>query len=257
MRFQYPDQVVGDELHRRSHTAGRRETTTHEVDVIATTIAARDSARTGRRQICVAIADDHALMREGIKRALEIAPDIRVVGEAMTGEGLVALVPRVHPDVVILDIRMPKGDGLTSLQALRRSYPDLKVVMLSMFDDPEHVEMAFGYGAAAYMVKSINPLDLASTIRGVVEGTVVHPRRPPGRHPATSIVTRAAIGDLTAREVTVLKLAAEGLPNLDIASELFVTEQTVKFHLSNIYRKLAVANRTAATHYAHETALID
>ena len=132
----------------------------------------------------VAIADDHRLMLDGIKRALETAPDIKVVGEAMTGEDLVALVPRVRPDVVILDMRMPKGDGLATLQALQKSHPDLKVIMLSMFDDPEHIEKALGYGAAGYVVKSINPLDLPSTIRGVFEGTVYHPRGAGGR-PAT------------------------------------------------------------------------
>ncbi len=224
--------------------------------VTGPTTASRGSGRMGRRRIDVAIADDHALMREGIRRALEISPDIRVVGEARTGQGLVALVPRVCPDVVLLDIRMPQGDGLTCLRSLRATHPDLKIVMLSTFDDAEHVEMAFGHGASAYVVKSINPLDLASTIRGVVDGTVVNGRRPSVRH-ATGTVNGTAVGGLTAREITVLKLAAVGLPNIGIADELFVTEQTVKFHLSNVYRKLGVANRTAATHYAHETALID
>ncbi len=141
-----------------------------------TTTAPDDSAPLGRPPMRVAIADDHRLMLDGIKRALETAPDIKVVGEAMTGEDLVALVPRVRPDVVILDMRMPKGDGLATLQALQKSHPDLKVIMLSMFDDPEHIEKALGYGAAGYVVKSINPLDLPSTIRGVFEGNVYHPR---------------------------------------------------------------------------------
>jgi DNA-binding NarL/FixJ family response regulator len=196
-------------------------------------------------------------MRDGIKRALDGAPGITVVGEAMTGADLIALVPQVCPDVVVLDIRMPKGDGFTSLRALHVSHPDLKVVMLSTFDDSEHVEMAFGYGASAYAVKSINPRDLASTIRGAFEGTVVRDRRRSGRHPAPGAVNRVAVADLTVREVMVLKLVAEGMPNLGIADDLFVTEQTVKFHLSNIYRKLGVSNRTAAAHVAHESALID
>ena len=130
--------------------------------------------------------------------------------------------------------------------------------MLSMFDDPEHIEKALGYGAAGYVVKSINPLDLPSTIRGVFEGTVYHPRGNPGsarrrrtRH------RRRRPGGLTNRELAILKLVAEGLSNLDIASKLFVTEQTVKFHLSNIYRKLSVGNRTEATRYAYKNGLID
>jgi DNA-binding NarL/FixJ family response regulator len=204
----------------------------------------------------VAIADDHRLMLDGIKRALETAPDIKVVGEAMTGEDLLALVPRVRPDVVILDMRMPKGDGLSTLQALQKTHPDLKVIMLSMFDDPENIEKALGYGAAGYVVKSINPLDLPSTIRGVFEGTVYHTRASPGSVGAGEAAA-ATPGGLTNRELAILKLVAEGLPNLDIASRLFVTEQTVKFHLSNIYRKLGVGNRTEATRYAYKNGLID
>ena len=160
----------------------------------------------------------------------------------MTGEDLVALVPRVRPDVVILDMRMPKGDGLATLQALQKSHPDLKVIMLSMFDDPEHIEKALGYGAAGYVVKSINPLDLPSTIRGVFEGTVYHPRGNAGGG-TSDAAPQATPGGLTNRELAILKLVAEGLSNLNIASKLFVTEQTVKFHLSNIYRKLGVGNR--------------
>lgn len=204
----------------------------------------------------VAIADDHRLMLDGIKRALETAPDIKVVGEAMNGEDMIALVPKVRPDVVILDLRMPKGDGLTTLQQLKKSHPDVKVIILSMFEDSEHIEQALGQGAAGYVVKSINPLDLPSTIRQVVEGTVYHPRGS-GAGGAAEPVTAQNPGGLTDRELSILKLVAEGLSNLDIASKLYVTEQTVKFHLSNIYRKLGVGNRTEATRYAYRNGLID
>ena len=197
-------------------------------------------------------------MLDGIKRALETAPDIKVVGEAMSGEEMLTLVPRVRPDVVILDLRMPKGDGLTTLAQLRKDYPDLKIIILSMFEDSEHIDQALHQGASGYVVKSINPLDLPSTIRQVVEGTVYHPRGrgaeggtsgggSGGGHP----------GGLTDRELSILRLVAEGLSNLDIASKLYVTEQTVKFHLSNIYRKLGVGNRTEATRYAYRNGLIE
>ncbi|HWH14719.1 MAG TPA: response regulator transcription factor [Miltoncostaeaceae bacterium] len=203
----------------------------------------------------VAIADDHRLMLDGIKRALETAPDIKVVGEAMSGEDMLALVPRVRPDVVILDLRMPKGDGLSTLTQLKKDHPDLKVIILSMFEDSEHIDQALGQGASGYVVKSINPLDLASTIRQVVEGNVFHPR---GRKAGEAEpVPQQNPGGLTERELSILKLVAEGLSNLDIASKLYVTEQTVKFHLSNIYRKLGVGNRTEATRYAYRNNLID
>ena len=216
-----------------------------------------DSVSTSKPPLRVAIADDHRLMLDGIKRALETAPDIRVVGEAMSGEEMLALVPRVRPDVVILDLRMPKGDGLSTLAQLRKGYPDLKVIILSMFDDSENIERALQEGAAGYVVKSINPLDLPSTIRQVVEGSVYHPR---GRGPGEVEVAGGvgpATGGLTDRELSILRLVAEGLSNLDIAGRLYVTEQTVKFHLSNIYRKLGVGNRTEATRYAYRNRLIE
>jgi DNA-binding NarL/FixJ family response regulator len=205
----------------------------------------------------VAIADDHRLMLDGIKRALETAPDIKVVGEAMSGEDMLALVPRVRPDVVILDLRMPKGDGLTTLAQLKKDHPDVKVIILSMFEDSEHIDQALGQGAAGYVVKSINPLDLASTIRQVVEGNVFHPRGRGAVGGKAEPVPQPNPGGLTERELSILKLVAEGLSNLDIASKLYVTEQTVKFHLSNIYRKLGVGNRTEATRYAYRNNLID
>jgi DNA-binding NarL/FixJ family response regulator len=210
----------------------------------------------------VAIADDHRLMLDGIRRALETAPDIEVVAEAMSGDEMLRLLPEVQPDVVILDLRMPNGDGLDTLSRIRETHPGMKVIILSMFEDSEHIDQALQRGADGYVVKSINPLDLPSTIRQVVDGTV-HLR---------SVASAAAAADkdfgaeaargtpggvLTERELSILKLVAEGLSNLDIANRLFVTEQTVKFHLSNIYRKLGVANRTEATRYAYRARLIE
>jgi DNA-binding NarL/FixJ family response regulator len=220
---------------------------------------ATENVSTTKPPLRVAIADDHRLMLDGIKRALETAPDIRVVGEAMSGEEILALVPKVRPDVVILDMRMPKGDGLSTLAQLRKVYPDVKVIILSMYEDSEHIDRALHQGAAGYVVKSINPLDLPSTIRQVVEGNVFHPRGRGGEGgEGGGLVTgQATPGGLTERELSILRLVAEGLSNLDIASKLYVTEQTVKFHLSNIYRKLGVGNRTEATRYAYRNNLIE
>jgi len=225
-----------------------------------TTSHVTDSVSTEKPPLRVAIADDHRLMLDGIKRALETAPDIRVVGEAMSGDEMLTIVPKVNPDVVILDLRMPHGDGLTTLGKLRKDYPDLKVIVLSMFEDSEHIDQALSQGAAGYVVKSINPLDLPSTIRQVVEGTVYHPagRGGGGGEGQVAHTTPSAPpGGLTERELSILRLVAEGMSNLDIASKLYVTEQTVKFHLSNIYRKLGVANRTEATRFAYRNRLID
>jgi DNA-binding NarL/FixJ family response regulator len=217
-----------------------------------------ETLSTSKPPLRVAIADDHPLMLDGIKRALERAPDIRVVGEAMSGEEMLALVPRVRPDVVILDLRMPKGDGLSTLAQLRKGYPDLKVIILSVVDDSENISRALEEGAAGYVVKSINPLDLPSTIRQVVEGSVHHTRGSAGGEAAgEGGLGSGHAGGLTDRELSVLLLVAEGLSNLSIGDKLYVTEQTVKFHLSNIYRKLGVGNRTEATRYAYRNRLIE
>lgn len=228
-----------------------------------------ETSVTSKEPLRVAIADDHRLMLDGIKRALETAPDIRVVGEAMSGEEVLKLVPEVMPDVVIMDLRMPRGDGLETLAELKKVYPDLKVIILSMFEDAEHIEKALHGGAAGYVVKSINPLDLPSTIRQVMDGTV-HLATARGNIAPPAAGDQAAAGTspvsaplsptgsiLTERELSILRLVAEGLSNLDIATKLFVTEQTVKFHLSNIYRKLGVSNRTEATRYAYRNGLIE
>jgi DNA-binding NarL/FixJ family response regulator len=229
-------------------------------------MATDTSASSTRNKLRVAIADDHRLMLDGIRRALEAAPDISVVGEAMTGEEMIELVPKVEPDVVILDMRMPKGDGLSTLAKLKADHPDLKVIILSMFEEPDDINKALEKGASGYVVKSINPLDLPSTIRQVVDGSVYHPGvagATGGGASSTSTGSGTTTKDsappagLTERELTILRLVAEGLSNLDIASKLYVTEQTVKFHLSNIYRKLGVANRTEATRFAYRNRLID
>jgi len=156
---------------------------------------------------------------------------------------------------VLLDLRMPKGDGLATLARLREAQPDLTVIIISASDDAEQIERALAAGAAGYVVKSINPLDLPSTIRLAAEGTVYHPRA--AATGAAAVSGGGGAAALTERERAVLRLVAEGLSNLDIASRLYVTEQTVKFHLSNIYRALGVANRTEAARYAFRNGLIE
>ena len=212
---------------------------------------------TAKQPLRVAIADDHRLMLAGIRRALERSPDIQVVGEASNGEEVLELVERANPDVVMLDVRMPRRDGLSTLTELRRQHPDLVVIMLSASEDAAHIEDALQRGASGYVFKSINPLDLPSTIRQVIEGSVHHPRARGTGGAAPAAATPAQGTGLSDRELDILRLVAEGLSNTDIASRLFVTGQTVKFHLSNIYRKLGVANRTEATRFAYRNGLVD
>jgi DNA-binding NarL/FixJ family response regulator len=201
----------------------------------------------------VLIADDHRLIAEGIKRSLQEQPDFEVVGEAQTGSQVMPLIRRTSPDIVLLDLRMPGTDGLTSLEQIRRDHPSIKVVILSASSDKSVIQAALAKGASAYVLKSVNPVDLASTLRQVMEGNVFHAVGLP-EHGSGSAA--AELG-LTSREVSILNALARGLSNQAIGRELFVAEQTVKFHLTNIYRKLDAANRTEAVRLAYQRGIID
>ena len=194
------------------------------------------------------LTDDHPLLLMGIQRALDAEDDFEVVGTARTGSEALPMIGRTEPDVVLLDIRMPDLDGLACLTRLRTQAPNVKAIILSMFDDAEHVEQAFARGAAGYIVKTIAPSELPGAIRRVLQGaaTLIQPRRE----------SNAAGEHLTTREARILGAVARGLSNQAIARELWVTEQTVKFHLTNIYRKLSVSNRTQAARYAYERGLV-
>jgi NarL family two-component system response regulator LiaR len=205
----------------------------------------------------IALADDHVLMLVGIRRTLERARDIVIVAEATNGHELLALVPAAAPDVVLLDLYMPNGDGLATLSALRERQPEVTVIILSASEEPRDVEMALAAGAAGYISKSIDPRDLPSTIREIVDGAG---RRSNGRAMGAARVPAARPDEagrrLSARELSILRLVAEGLSNGEVGRRLGITEQTVKFHLANVYRKLGVSNRTEATRVAHLSGLL-
>jgi DNA-binding NarL/FixJ family response regulator len=199
----------------------------------------------------VLLADDHQLTLAGVRRVLEESGDMVVVGEAHTGADVLPLVRATEPDVVVLDLRMPKLDGLACLDLIRRHHPDLTVVMFSAASEPASISTAFQSGANAYVLKTVNPLDLPAAIRQAAEGTVYYPP------PAASEPPAKDSADLTDRERAILTAVMRGLSNKAISQEFWVTEQTVKFHLSNVYRKLGVPNRTAAARFAHEHGLIE
>jgi DNA-binding NarL/FixJ family response regulator len=199
----------------------------------------------------VVIADDHKLIVEGIKRSLAEADDFDVVGEATSGSQVLPLVARTNPDLVLLDLRMPGADGLTCLSRIKKQHPSVKVVVLSVSTDENVIQTALKRGASAYIIKSINPIDLPSALRQAMEGTVYSAIGMPDRdNPA-----RAA--GLTERETAILTALARGLSNEAIGKELWVAEQTVKFHLTNIYRKLGVSNRTEAARLAYQHGLVE
>ena len=203
--------------------------------------------------IRVLLADDHRLILAGIRRALEEVEDLEVVGEAESGSQVLPLIHQTNPDIVLLDLRLPDMSGLACLDSIRQRYPEVKVVILSAFNDPEHIQAAFQRGATAYIVKSVNPVDLPSALRQALDQTVYQGVRVIG-----DVSGQAGEGlGLTEREMSMLKALARGLSNQAISKEFWVTEQTVKFHLSNIYRKLGVANRTEAARFAYERGLVE
>jgi DNA-binding NarL/FixJ family response regulator len=201
----------------------------------------------------ILLADDHPLVLIGIQRALESDPDFEIVGTTRHGAKVLPLVGQLHPDVVLLDVRMPSLDGIGCLQRLRARYPEVKVVMLSMFAEPDQVRAAFDCGASGYVVKSIDPAQLGAAVRRAIEGAGAAPLGLPVVHEQDV----ASSAGLTDREITIVKALARGLSNHAIAAELWVTEQTVKFHLTNVYRKLGVRNRTEAVRWAFANGFVE
>jgi DNA-binding NarL/FixJ family response regulator len=199
----------------------------------------------------IVLADDHRLMLEGVRAALELDGTFEVVGEALHGADVIPLIARLNPDIVLLDMRMPGGDGLSILSRIRTRFPKVRVVMCSMGANLDRIQAAFKRGACGYVVKTIDPRDLASAIRQAVQGTTYHALG----LPAINDESAAKSAGLTDRELEIMRAVARGLSNRAVAGELWVTEQTVKFHLTNIYRKLGITNRTAAARWAIDRGL--
>ena len=200
----------------------------------------------------VLIADDHKLIVQGIRRALEEDGGFDVVAEASAGSQVMPLVSQLRPDLVLLDLRMPGLDGLMCLDQIKKRFPDTKVVIISAATDEKLIQTALKRGASAYIVKTVDPADLPAALRQALDGTVYHAI---GLFEDSETPAKAA--GLTEREISILNALARGLSNEAIGKELWVAEQTVKFHLTNIYRKLGVANRTEAARYAYQQGLVD
>jgi len=198
----------------------------------------------------VLIADDNQLLLEGLRHALAGVEDIDIVGAATGGAHALDLVERRRPEIVAIDVHMRTADGQSCLDAMRERHPNVKVVVLSGSSDPELIRSALDRGASAFIVKTVNPLDIPSALRQAYEETVYHAL---GVREAPEDTLRAA--GLTQREITMLKALARGLSNKAICQELWLAEPTVKFHLGNLYRKLGVPNRLAAASYAHSHGL--
>jgi two-component system, NarL family, response regulator LiaR len=202
--------------------------------------------------IRVLIADDHAVLREGLRSFLELQEGIEIVGDAADGEEAVALAEQLRPGVVLMDLVMPKLDGVEAMRALRERVPDARVIILTSYIDDDRLLPAIRAGAAGYLLKNAEPQELARAIRTAEAGeALIDPSV------AARLVERLATDDrrddyesLTPREREVLELIGRGFSNKRIARELGVAEKTVKTHVTHVLGKLGVADRTQAALYA-------
>jgi DNA-binding NarL/FixJ family response regulator len=204
-------------------------------------------------RIKVLIADDHPLIIAGIRRTIEHVEDMEVVGEARSGPELMQLIGRRRPDLILMDLKMPGVAGVEAILHIRQRWPEVKTVVLSACDDRPTIDQALRAGASAYVLKSAHAVDIASVLRQTSVGEVFH--APAGPPAATGAHEPAATPALTDRERSILSAVASGLTTAAISRELWVSEHTIKFHLTNIYRKLGVANRAGAVRYAMENGI--
>lgn len=200
-------------------------------------------------RIRILIADDHALVREGTRRILEAEPDIEVVGEAADGAEAIALAEELAPDVVVIDIGMPVINGVEATRVIKERLPEVGVLVLTVHDDDPYVYAILEAGAAGYLLKDVHGAEVIEAVRSVRAGeAVLHPAiaRKVLRRFSAAGSSQANYAPLTAREVEVLRLAARGLSNKQIGTELGLSARTVQVHLGRIFHKLRVASRTEA-----------
>jgi NarL family two-component system response regulator LiaR len=201
--------------------------------------------------IRVVIADDHAVVRQGLRTFLDLQDDIEVVGEAADGAEAVEVVETLGADVVLVDLVMPGVDGLEALRALRERVPATRAIVLSSFIDDEKLFPAVRAGAAGYLLKDVQPQELVAAIRTVhAGGALLHPKV------ASRLLEEMSTDPLTPREREVLGLIGRGMANKVIARELSLSEKTVKAHVSSILAKLGVSDRTQAALYAVRAGLV-
>lgn len=201
-------------------------------------------------ELTVLIADDHPLVREALHRALDVEEDMKVVAEASDGEEAVKLASELKPDVVVMDIVMPKVNGIEATRKIKEIAPDTAILILTAYDDEEYVLGLLDAGAAGYLLKSARGRDLVGAIRAIRAGeSVLHPNiiaRLLKRATVTAVKENKAQGLLSERESEVLRLVALGMSNKEVAEKLFLSQRTIKAHLTSVFNKLNVASRSEA-----------
>jgi DNA-binding NarL/FixJ family response regulator len=225
-------------------TAGNRDTTGNGVA----------SADRSLAPVTVLIADDHPVVREGLRGMLAAEPGITVVGEAGSGDEAVAMARRHRPDVVLMDLRMPGGDGVLATAGILATAPSTRIVVLTTYETDADIVRAVEAGATGYLLKDTPRSDLVSAIRAAARGETVLGPTVAGR--LVSHLRRPAADPLSARETEVLRLVARGQTNANIGRALYISEATVKTHLLRAFAKLGVSDRTAAVTRAIELGML-
>jgi len=212
----------------------------------------------------ILLVDDHILFRKGVAALLAARQDMQVVGEASDGLEAIAVARETLPDVILMDISMPTCDGLEATRRIKRELPHVKIVMLTVSDDDQHLFEAIKSGAQGYLLKDLEPYQLHDLLENISKGEAAlsgaiaakilkeFTRPSPGSPEEPDI-----IDELTPRETTILQLVSEGKTNKEIASDLVISENTVKIHLRNILEKLHLQNRIQAAVYAVRQGLVD
>lgn len=217
-------------------------------------------------KIKILLADDHTIVRKGLSLFLRTLPDFEIVGEAQNGKEVLDKIPDLKPDVVLMDLSMPEMDGIEATSLIKQQYPEIKVLVLTSFSDQDHVLPALTAGAAGYILKEVEPDQLAEAIRSAYKGlTQLHPDitnalisgdiNQPSVTANTEQMARGSWESLTAREKEVLGLVSQGMSNKQIADTLVIAEKTVKTHIRNILSKLNLTDRTQAAVFAVKQAL--
>ena len=215
-------------------------------------ISYKSNIRQMKNRIRAIIADDHVIFREGTKRLIEQEGDIEVIGEASDGEEAVELVARLQPQIALIDIAMPKVNGIEATRKIKAHHPGTAVLILSAYDNDQYIFALLEAGAAGYLLKNVSGSDLISAIRAVCAGeAVLHPliaSKVFNRFITSGQETSAKVPtqDISEREMDILRLAAKGMSNQEIAEALFLSRRTVQAHLASIFRKMDVGSRTEA-----------
>jgi NarL family two-component system response regulator LiaR len=209
-----------------------------------------------QKKIRVMIVDDHAVVRSGLSAFLMVNMDLELVGEAESGEDALQKAPRLQPDVILMDLKMPGMGGVAAIRALHQDNPELKIIALTSYSDEGLVQGALQAGANGYIMKNVSAQELSNAIRSAKVGRMTLSPE------ATEVLINAAThpvipgDDLTERERDVLKLLVKGLSNQEIAEQLIISPSTVKYHIGNIYSKLGVDNRVSAVSLAIKRELV-